>query len=705
MKEQIKNICKKHPQIQKHVINVIYKKDKNFELRELETLIELFNSHKQLLKNKNFNIFGHEKIESAYDEITDIVLDAKAKNFLKSQLSNKTKHLVDSDTLDIIKKLINKDFNLELIEGEVFRKILKYKTPKQINDKINDVVKKELESSTIYKLKEKIEKTNSKILKFDEKNSIIVALINDYKASNTLGSKSWCISTSNNFWKSYVESRNVISRGYSEPTKAFLKKVKSHINSGQNYQFFVWDMNKSFPKDMVGLTYNNALKKTASHWRDDSYSRASIFDYISKAELNLDVEPLKGEFLLNKIKETGVKRYMQNENLANIIIDLDISLLNDLIKNKKVVKNDKVNTIISRKINSKSILDKDVLEYALNNIKIPKTLPHLYQQHVNKDSLDTYSLQYLLDNVDMMKNHGALEYTNEDDLKYHVKKEYLKSLSTIPLENPTIRGVVSEYIAKTDLTNPRNLSGIIAKTLSRGIKNKQKDWLENNIIKGNISIKIITYSYFNELLFSVGKDKDKNKKENNFSDFYDLILENKINFKLDKMSTIEKEKLLKISVRVLEDSISWQSLKILEKSNVSSMMERNIQKKSFFALSLLNEGILDDWLKTATKSKMDNFNKFINIISENYKNKIVNKNIAEKIEEIQLRKDVLKWTDIILNNKDYEDSSWKRVESNPKLIGLIKTEFSKKFKHKELLLKCLSEDNFLPKRKSNIKNI
>ena len=45
VEEQIKQICKKHPHFQKHIIKVMQKEDPNFSLNELEELMSLFSLH------------------------------------------------------------------------------------------------------------------------------------------------------------------------------------------------------------------------------------------------------------------------------------------------------------------------------------------------------------------------------------------------------------------------------------------------------------------------------------------------------------------------------------------------------------------------------------------------------------------------------------------------------------------------------------
>ena len=79
--------------------------------------------------------------------------------------------------------------------------------------------------------------------------------VNDYKASCKIGSKHWCISTSQSMWDSYV-------------------------NDFTN-QYFVYDFTKDISdiRHMIGTTVSPGGKITSGHWADDSTIRdLSVLD-------------------------------------------------------------------------------------------------------------------------------------------------------------------------------------------------------------------------------------------------------------------------------------------------------------------------------------------------------------------------------------------------------------------------------------------
>ena len=70
--------------------------------------------------------------------------------------------------------------------------------------------------------------------------------VNNYDASCKIGSKHWCISTSDSYWKSFVNEFTT--------------------------QFFIYDFTKdiSDKKHMIGATISPSGRVTSAHWADDS---------------------------------------------------------------------------------------------------------------------------------------------------------------------------------------------------------------------------------------------------------------------------------------------------------------------------------------------------------------------------------------------------------------------------------------------------
>jgi len=104
-------------------------------------------------------------------------------------------------------------------------------------------------------MKKKIKQTNSKVKIMLERPDILVLAPQDYNTSCALGSQSWCISYSKNYWDSYVD---VFSN-----------------------QYFIFDFTKplSDKRSMIGVTVNPDGSFKAAHFKDDS---VCSHDYLEK---------------------------------------------------------------------------------------------------------------------------------------------------------------------------------------------------------------------------------------------------------------------------------------------------------------------------------------------------------------------------------------------------------------------------------------
>ncbi len=103
-------------------------------------------------------------------------------------------------------------------------------------------------------MKKKISDTKSKVNIVLERPDLLVLQPLDYDTSNKLGSTSWCISYSKNYWDSYAD---VFSN-----------------------QYFIYDFSKktSDKKSMIGVTVNPDGTFKASHFKDDSQAPREYID-------------------------------------------------------------------------------------------------------------------------------------------------------------------------------------------------------------------------------------------------------------------------------------------------------------------------------------------------------------------------------------------------------------------------------------------
>ena len=183
-----------------------------------------------------------EKMEDLYDYLQSFEIDRKVNQVLKS-LPSGTRELVNDELKELI-KLNSDDKIIKAIKDFYSKKGGRYKEVqsliKDTKDYINNL-KGDFNSEAI---KKKLEGLNVEIVVDTEE--LLMVRVKDYDTSCKIGSKHWCISTSESMWNHYV-------------------------NDFTN-QYFVWDFTKdiSDKRHMIGTTVSPGGKITSGHWADDS---------------------------------------------------------------------------------------------------------------------------------------------------------------------------------------------------------------------------------------------------------------------------------------------------------------------------------------------------------------------------------------------------------------------------------------------------
>lgn len=487
----IKELTKKNPQFQKHIINVILKNDNNFNTNILKEFISDFTLYKNILKNNSYDFFSYNTLEKAYDELNEIVTTNKAKKIIKEEISNKNKHLVNEKTIHIIRDAIIDGFDLNIFKNEIFRKISKYRTANTLNNSLLKTI--ENNSKTLNKLINDIQESKSDIIKVDRENKIVIARINNYKDSNFFGSRSWCISTSKNFWDSYVNKR-AIKSSYSVGTNQYLLKKKKTNNL--NNQFFLWNQKESNKKSMIGFTYDNSLNKIAAHYKDDSICPEQIFKYISKKELFSKIngfELLEGRELVKDIKIVTPK--VSEISIFYIILDICPSYYKEYYKKNigKISRKKNIELYEDKIFKSSELYKTDNLELALTHWSKSDEVQLHYLKNIKK-VIKEYDISYFERQIDSIFSHQKPTFKSKEDFIKIIKNAHLESLSTLPIENHSIKKRVEEYMEGRDLSCPENINGVLVKTIQRAIKNNDLDWLEGILDGRDISMKLLSYS-------------------------------------------------------------------------------------------------------------------------------------------------------------------------------------------------------------------
>jgi hypothetical protein len=221
-----------------------------FQDREPWTkLVEVF----EMLKNHPTQvppIDTFKTLEDLFDFLQGSGISTKVNQVINSIPSNARKHANDK-----LKKLIE----LNIIYAEQLMDFYSKKGgrfahhPEDLYKDTHSLIENLSGKFNLDAIKKKIKETKSSVKIMLESPDILVIQPLDYEASCALGSKSWCISYSKNYWDSYAD---IFSN-----------------------QYFIYDFTKSMDdkKSMIGVTVNPDGSYKAAHFKDDS---TAPHDYI-----------------------------------------------------------------------------------------------------------------------------------------------------------------------------------------------------------------------------------------------------------------------------------------------------------------------------------------------------------------------------------------------------------------------------------------
>lgn len=261
----------------------------------VQELIDLLKwlKHNNTPNRLNKDPLQYTEFEELKDEITIINNEKKA---------NKIYQELISDQKQIISKLSDEDrkiFNNWAIKVHDYRnfdphKISKLKTFEEIIDYLKAFVKQNEGLDTISdKRQEIIDTPGAKLIYYND--DVLVAEIEDYEASDKLGSHDWCIVTS-------------------EPT------FKSYVTRNNSKQYFIWDYTKDIVDDMfqIGVTVDDNNHIRYAHNMKDLSIKSSLPSYIKKLRKNGYLKPISAKEITErkrKRKEALKDTYEDDQEL------------------------------------------------------------------------------------------------------------------------------------------------------------------------------------------------------------------------------------------------------------------------------------------------------------------------------------------------------------------------------------------------------
>jgi Txe/YoeB family toxin of Txe-Axe toxin-antitoxin module len=241
-------------------------------MQTCDFIAQSYMRHKQLFKqayNSNetkfhFRPLETSSLESLQDGISRVIHNNEVKKYAHSFLRS-YKNLMDEGSYNLFDSIMEKDLDRSFVQNEI-RKVASFKNSEDLNNVLTKITQSE--HSVDYILN-KINENNLDIDILHQSEKSLVINVNDFEASQSLGSGQWCISTQENYFEEYLYNHNAeLGDNYNIDEATVVK----------GYQLFIFDFEKeaSDPLFMVGATISANGTIVAAHDKNDE----NIFDEV-----------------------------------------------------------------------------------------------------------------------------------------------------------------------------------------------------------------------------------------------------------------------------------------------------------------------------------------------------------------------------------------------------------------------------------------
>lgn len=283
LKEELYNVLNKKPFIAKLFVNKLSEDYNHLKLGIVAANTYLKNE--DILKSNNFSLINTIK-DSTFEELDDAmnacILNHKVKQYAHSITSSKYLHLYNEKTYKLFKEIYNMDIDASQLQKDIGKKIAAHKSPDEFNETLSSYLNL-MNAFNVESIKLRANSQNCQMI--SEFDNILILKIDNFTQSKNLGSSSWCISRSSEYFSSYTEN--------------------------DASQYFIYDFNKDSTdnESMIGLTLNSDGTHSASHLKDDN--QAERDDFLEKIQIRIllknehlfDVSDKRLISLINKEKE------------------------------------------------------------------------------------------------------------------------------------------------------------------------------------------------------------------------------------------------------------------------------------------------------------------------------------------------------------------------------------------------------------------
>lgn len=351
-------------------------------------------------------------LEILEDDLTRLE-EEQAKKKIYNELPKSWKELLlkttdeKRKTFDNLSKSLGNSTEYKLL----FRKLARLNNIDELiseMEELLDKIKGGLDYDSIKRKIEELDENDLAYIVYDE-NNILIAHINEFKASKILGSESWCISSDDDYWYQYVNDED--SDGYLH-----------------NDIYFIWDFNKKLSDDYhqigtvrrykgFGATHdmkdNSIDIKSLPYFDDIKFSLETTIDSSRIEEALNNIEPNddnisffirygETEYIKDYFNDYGNDKYISDnfnyflrtaidyENIQNLIYLFDISIkydINSFDEGKlfdTYYKNEKIINILVDKLNEKYYGDDGYGDQLYLNTLIKNNINNKYDFKIDK---------------------------------------------------------------------------------------------------------------------------------------------------------------------------------------------------------------------------------------------------------------------------------------------------------------------------------
>lgn len=249
-------------------------------------VLDTYQQYSEVISRAGINILQmtEKSMEAVDDSLNEVVLEHKLNQYVNSILSNKYQHLLTPEARDMLKIIYEAGVNKQSLQNYVGKKIAALKTPEEFLEYVTKV-KDHFSGFTHNALSSKLE--GNGIKPCYDKDGVVIFHVENFATSKKLGSPSWCISRTSNYFEDYTE------------------------NGAR--QYFMYDFNEKETSNtsMIGFTIKKDGSVLASHLKNDD-----DFTFLTNYS-GLHLEVLKNDFNVFKLNDEYSKVMKEKYNLGD----------------------------------------------------------------------------------------------------------------------------------------------------------------------------------------------------------------------------------------------------------------------------------------------------------------------------------------------------------------------------------------------------